>query len=40
MKNYAISSLYKLIYGGKLQKGGAINKNIFITFLNNKKFYY
>jgi FtsH-binding integral membrane protein len=38
MKNYAISSLYKLIYGGKLQKGGAINKNIFITFLNNKKF--
>jgi FtsH-binding integral membrane protein len=38
MVNYATSSLYKLIYGGKLQKGGAINKNIFISILNNKNF--
>jgi len=38
MTDYATSSLYKLIYGGKLQKGGAINKNIFISILNNKKF--
>jgi FtsH-binding integral membrane protein len=38
MPNYATSSLYKLIYGGKLQKGGANNKNIFISILNNKTF--
>lgn len=38
MPNYATSSLYNLIYNKNLQKGGTINKNIFKSILNNKKF--
>jgi len=38
MPNYATSSLYNLIYNNNLQKGGTINKNIFKSILNNKKF--
>ena len=38
MPNYATSSLYNLIYNKNLQKGGSINKNIFKSILNNKKF--
>jgi FtsH-binding integral membrane protein len=38
MSNYATSSLYKLIHESNLQKGGSINKNVFKTIFNNKKF--
>ena len=38
MPNYATSSLYNLIYNKNIQKGGSINKNVFKSILNNKKF--
>ena len=38
MPNYATSSLYNLFHNKNLQKGGTINKNIFKSILNNKKF--
>jgi FtsH-binding integral membrane protein len=38
MPNYATSSLYNLFHNKNIQKGGTINKNIFKSILNNKKF--
>ena len=38
MPNYATSSLYNLFHNKNLQKGGSINKNIFNSIFNNKKF--
>jgi hypothetical protein len=38
MPNYATSSLYNLINNKNSQTGGSINKNIFKSIFNNKKF--